>query len=147
MAKKTIFLSLVILTVAALGATASAQLEGEPNCILIGYFPQDVCNCTQPGPLEHTHGNTYSYEWWTYTGRCNGEGEPCPWQYGGTYGPITMAITIPGQMCVKNVRYYWCVDPPGTLAICENGQCPDGPKNYFSKVVPVGEFYPCEGNH
>ncbi len=145
MAKKSVLLSLVILTVGALGATASAQLEGEPNCILIGYFPQPVCHCdpTTPAPKEHVHGTTYSYDWWKYTGACNGEGQPCPWEHGGIHGPIVMKITIPNGMCVKDVRYYWCVSPPATLAVCVNGVCPDGPRNYFNKLEFTATYYEC----
>lgn len=142
-----LFLMLSLLTIFSFAAaTASAQVgEGEPNCILIGSFPAPVCNCDTPGPIVHTHGSTSSYQWWSYTGQCNGEGQPCPWEYGGVVSGIPMTIEIPGGWCVKNVVYYWCVDPPGTLALCENGQCPDGPKNYFNKVVSVADPYPCSG--
>lgn len=55
-----------------------------------------------------------------------------------------MKITIPGGMCVKDVKYFWCVDPPGTLALCKNGVCPDGPKNYFNKLHVKATYYECD---
>ncbi len=143
MAKKSVLLSLVILTVAALGATASAQLEGEPNCILIGYFPSAVCNCTSPGPVTHQFGSTYSVAWWKHTGSCAEEGEPCPWEYGGISGPHQLTAEIPGGKCIYDVKFWWCVYPPGTLVLCENGYCPDGPKNYFNLLGYTAKFYNC----
>ena len=158
MAKKSVLLSLVILTVAALGATASAQPSGEPNCYEYGYFPAPVCNCLPSTPAEPwvdkwiIFGSTYTPAWWEYTGGCNGEGQPCPWRYAGISGPHEMRVWLEKGWCVCEVHFYQCVIPPGTLALCENGQCPPpppvGPKYEFNVWGFTARYYKCgEGCH
>ena len=146
MAKKSVLLSLVILSVAALGATASAKLEGEPNCILIGGSSGPDCNCTTPGRIYRYLGSTTSYAWWTHTGQCAGEGEPCPWEYGGISETLHMTYWTDSGYCVKDVKFWWCVNPPAPVHLCKDGFCPDGPRNYYNSLFWTAMVFPCD-NH
>lgn len=115
---------------------------GEPNCLKVGGVTH-ACNCTSPAPVVRTFAYTFGPKYWKHTGVCAGEKLPCPWTTGGKEH-LTLSATLPPGKCYEKITWYWCCVPAGTIAICTNGVCPDGPEVEYNVLMHIKEAeYDC----